>query len=77
MKIATATEASYPDLWNEEYFGSPLRVRVNLHGGPSPKYWVFLTQHPRTGLSRWTTRPERDAMRQVREMGAYVGVHTP
>lgn len=39
VKIATATPQSHPNLWNKAYFGSPLHVRLNLHVGPSPKYW--------------------------------------
>ncbi len=38
-KLATATPATHPNLWNEEYFGSPLHVRLNLHVGASDKYW--------------------------------------
>jgi hypothetical protein len=38
-KLATATPATHPNLWNEKYFGSPLHVRLNLHVGPSAQYW--------------------------------------
>jgi hypothetical protein len=36
---ASETPASYPPLWNPQYFGSPLHIRINLHVGPSVKYW--------------------------------------
>lgn len=39
VKIATATPKTHPMLWNKEYFGSPLHVRLNLHVGPSAEYW--------------------------------------
>jgi len=39
VKVMTATPASHPNLWNTAYFGSPLHVRLNLHVGPSAKYW--------------------------------------
>jgi hypothetical protein len=36
---ASETPATYPPLWNPSYFGSPLHMRINLHVGPSVKYW--------------------------------------
>ena len=38
-KMGRATPATHPNLWNKEYFGSPLHVRLNLHVGPSAQYW--------------------------------------
>ncbi|NYJ21400.1 glycoside hydrolase family 16 protein [Glaciibacter psychrotolerans] len=38
-KIMTTTPAASPNLWNAKYFGSPLHMRLNLHVGPSEKYW--------------------------------------
>ncbi len=38
-EIARATPTSHPNLWDERYFGSPLHVRLNLHVGPSERYW--------------------------------------
>jgi hypothetical protein len=26
-------------LWDTDFFGSPLHIRMNLHVGPSPDYW--------------------------------------
>lgn len=39
VEVMRATPATYPDLWNESYFGSPLHMRLNLHVGPSETYW--------------------------------------
>lgn len=39
VRVAYATPQSHPNLWNTSYFGSPLHVRLNLHVGPSAKYW--------------------------------------
>lgn len=39
VPIARATPADHPNLWNPKYFGSPMHMRVNLHVGPSAKYW--------------------------------------
>jgi len=38
-RVAYATPLTHPNLWNTSYFGSPLHVRMNLHVGPSAKYW--------------------------------------
>lgn len=38
-EIARATPATHPNLWNKEYFGTPMHVRLNLHVGPSAQYW--------------------------------------
>jgi len=38
-KLATATPATHPNLWNTSYFNSPLAVRLNLHVGPSEQYY--------------------------------------
>lgn len=38
-KLATATPATHPNLWDEAFFGSPLHMRLNLHVGPSAQYW--------------------------------------
>lgn len=39
LEIMRVTPQTYPDLWNTEYFGSPLHMRMNLHVGPSEQYW--------------------------------------
>lgn len=39
VEVMRATPATYPDLWDPAYFGSPLHMRLNLHIGPSEKYW--------------------------------------
>lgn len=38
-EMLRATPASHPNLWKQEFFGSPLHMRLNLHIGPSEKYW--------------------------------------
>ena len=38
-KLATATPATHPNLWNSSYFNSPLAVRLNLHVGASTMYY--------------------------------------
>ncbi|MDY0907911.1 glycoside hydrolase family 16 protein [Microbacterium sp. CFBP9034] len=38
-ELARTTPAQNPTLWNTEYFGSPLHMRLNLHVGPSALYW--------------------------------------
>jgi len=38
-KLATATPATHPNLWNTSYFNSPLAVRLNLHVGASTQYY--------------------------------------
>jgi hypothetical protein len=37
--LAKVTPLTHPNLWNENYFASPLHVRLNLHVGPSAEYW--------------------------------------
>ncbi|MFC0678144.1 family 16 glycosylhydrolase [Lysobacter korlensis] len=39
VRVARVTPLTHPNLWNEAYFGSPLHMRLNLHVGPSSKYW--------------------------------------
>ncbi|PJJ72249.1 glycosyl hydrolase family 16 [Diaminobutyricimonas aerilata] len=39
VRVMYETPQSYPDLWNEAYFGSPFHMRLNLHVGPSAQYW--------------------------------------
>ena len=39
FEVFTTTPAQSPDFWNPQYFGSPLHVRLNLHVGPSERYW--------------------------------------
>lgn len=39
QRVLYVTPETYPDLWNEAYFGSPFHMRINLHVGPSAKYW--------------------------------------
>ncbi|MGW9268312.1 family 16 glycosylhydrolase [Microbacterium sp. NPDC055599] len=39
VQVMRETPVSYPDLWNPDYFGSPLHMRLNLHVGPDPRYW--------------------------------------
>ncbi|MGM7698151.1 glycoside hydrolase family 16 protein [Microbacterium sp. A84] len=39
IEVMRVTPASYPDLWDPAYFGSPLHMRLNLHVGPSEAYW--------------------------------------
>ena len=39
--------SDYPNLWDPNYFGTPLHVRLNLHIGPSAKYW---------GLPDWNNK---------------------
>lgn len=39
VRLVKVTPLTHPNLWNEEYFGSPFHVRLNLHVGPSKKYW--------------------------------------
>jgi beta-glucanase (GH16 family) len=50
VKVATYTPQSHPTLWNTEYFGSPLHVRLNLHVGPSATYWGL----PDPANKEWT-----------------------
>ena len=38
-ELKRVTPATHPNLWNPNYFGSPLHVRLNLHVGPSAQYW--------------------------------------
>ena len=38
-QLLRATPATHPNLWNPNYFGSPLHMRLNLHVGPSTTYW--------------------------------------
>jgi hypothetical protein len=38
-QVLSVTPATYPDLWNEQYFGAPFHMRINLHVGISEKYW--------------------------------------
>ncbi|MDW4573613.1 glycoside hydrolase family 16 protein [Microbacterium sp. M3] len=38
-ELARTTPAKNPTLWNKDYFGSPLHMRLNLHVGPSALYW--------------------------------------
>ena len=38
-EVFTTMPQESPDFWNPTYFGSPLHVRLNLHVGPSEKYW--------------------------------------
>ncbi|MFE5407672.1 family 16 glycosylhydrolase [Microbacterium sp. NPDC056569] len=38
-ELARTTPAKNPTLWNKDYFGSPLHMRLNLHVGPSELYW--------------------------------------
>ncbi|WP_433585727.1 glycoside hydrolase family 16 protein [Microbacterium hydrocarbonoxydans] len=39
VELLRATPATHPNLWNPDYFGSPLHMRLNLHVGPSSTYW--------------------------------------
>lgn len=39
VEVMRVTPATYPDLWDPTYFGSPLHMRLNLHVGPSETYW--------------------------------------
>lgn len=39
VEILRATPSTHPNLWNPNYFGSPLHMRLNLHVGPSSTYW--------------------------------------
>lgn len=39
VEVMRVTPATYPDLWDPEYFGTPLHMRLNLHVGPSEAYW--------------------------------------
>lgn len=39
VQVMRETPATYPDLWDQNYFGSPLHMRLNLHVGPSARYW--------------------------------------
>lgn len=38
-EVMRVTPATYPDLWDPTFFGSPLHMRLNLHVGPDPRYW--------------------------------------
>ena len=49
-QVARYTPQSHPTLWNPEYFGSPLHVRLNLHVGPSATYWGL----PDPNNKQWT-----------------------
>lgn len=49
-KIATATPATHPNLWDTRYFNSPLHMRLNLHVGPSATYWGL----PNPNNREWT-----------------------
>lgn len=49
-ELGRATPATHPNLWNKEYFGSPLHVRLNLHIGPSAQYWGL----PDPAHKEWT-----------------------
>ncbi|HIT75873.1 MAG TPA: family 16 glycosylhydrolase [Candidatus Avipropionibacterium avicola] len=37
--LVRVTPATHPNLWDERYFDSPLHMRLNLHVGPSQRYW--------------------------------------
>ena len=37
--LAKVTPKTHPNLWNANYFESPLHVRLNLHVGASADYW--------------------------------------
>lgn len=37
--LVTTTPAQSPNLWDTQYFNTPLHVRLNLHIGPSVQYW--------------------------------------
>lgn len=39
VTLARATPETHPNLWNPDYFASPLHLRLNLHVGPSAQYW--------------------------------------
>ncbi|WP_460802418.1 glycoside hydrolase family 16 protein [Microbacterium sp. GXF6406] len=39
VEVMRVTPDTYPDLWDPNYFGSPLHMRLNLHVGPSEAYW--------------------------------------
>ncbi|UYO96660.1 glycoside hydrolase family 16 protein [Microbacterium sp. M28] len=39
VEVMRVTPATYPDLWDPNYFGTPLHMRLNLHVGPSATYW--------------------------------------
>ena len=38
-RMFRVTPESLPQLWSSRYFQSPLHVRLNLHVGPSEKFW--------------------------------------
>jgi hypothetical protein len=40
-------------LWDSDFFGSPLHIRMNLHIGPSPSYWGL----PDPDNKAWTVDP--------------------
>lgn len=39
QEVARTTPAETPWLWDEDFFGSPLHIRLNLHIGMSRQYW--------------------------------------
>jgi hypothetical protein len=39
VRVQYLTPETYPDLWNQDYFGSPFHMRINLHIGTSAAYW--------------------------------------
>lgn len=53
LKFCDETPATYANLWDPAFWGSPNHMRVNLHIGPSTQYWGLpdpnnkaLTQDP-------------------------------
>lgn len=38
-EILRVTPSTHPSLWDPDYFGSPLHMRLNLHVGASATYW--------------------------------------
>jgi beta-glucanase (GH16 family) len=50
VRVQYITPETYPDLWNEAYFGSPFHMRLNLHIGTSAAYWGI----PDPAHKEWT-----------------------
>jgi hypothetical protein len=49
-------------LWDSDFFGSPIHMRINLHIGPSPNYWGL----PDPNNRQWTVDPLDYAIDYVR-----------